>query len=79
MCRIEEMGFSELPQAVPEAVSSASDSADSRPARRALDKKRPHVWTGKWRQDICPFSHGLEVRRGLNKRLAPDYKYQRIY
>jgi enoyl-CoA hydratase len=46
MYEMEDMSFSEVPQAAAEALSAAFDSEDSREARRAFLEKRKPVWKG---------------------------------
>ena len=47
MYALEDMPFSDVPEAALEAVSSAFDSADSKEARLAFNEKRAPVWIGK--------------------------------
>jgi enoyl-CoA hydratase/carnithine racemase len=47
MYQMEDMNFSEVPEAAVEALSAAFDSEDSKEARKAFIEKRKPVWTGK--------------------------------
>ncbi len=47
MYQMEDMNFSDVPEAAVEALSAAFDSEDSKEARKAFIEKRRPVWTGK--------------------------------
>jgi enoyl-CoA hydratase/carnithine racemase len=47
MYKMEDMSFTEVPQAALEALSAAFDSEDSHEARRAFLEKRKPVWKGR--------------------------------